>query len=101
MGLRHVVVVHCAAVRRSELTRSLLRPQIDMDTIETSNLNRQFLFRKRHVGQSKALVAAEAVQRMRPGIAVTAYQACWLQQGCMQWAQLLYSVWKLVAAQSP
>ncbi|KAL4446285.1 hypothetical protein ABPG77_003092 [Micractinium sp. CCAP 211/92] len=47
---------------------------IDMDTIETSNLNRQFLFRKRHVGQSKALVAAEAVRAMRPGIEVKAYQ---------------------------
>eukprot|EP00887_Chlorella_sp_A99_P005739 scaffold1.g5739.t1 len=47
---------------------------IDMDTIETSNLNRQFLFRKRHVGQSKAAVAAEAVRSMRPGVRVTPHQ---------------------------
>lgn len=34
---------------------------IDLDTIEMSNLNRQFLFRKEHIGQSKALTAANAV----------------------------------------
>ncbi len=45
-----------------------------MDTIETSNLNRQFLFRQRHVGQSKAKVAAEAVKRFRPAANITAYQ---------------------------
>jgi ubiquitin-like 1-activating enzyme E1 B len=54
---------------------SISAQQIDMDTIETSNLNRQFLFRNRHVGKSKALIAAEAVKQMRPDIDITAYQA--------------------------
>lgn len=45
-----------------------------MDTIETSNLNRQFLFRKRHVGQSKAKVAAEAVRRFRPNSKILSHQ---------------------------
>lgn len=48
--------------------------QIDMDTIETSNLNRQFLFRKHHVGESKAKVAAEAVKRFRPEAKIQADQ---------------------------
>merc|ERR1712226_569258 len=37
---------------------------IDLDTIDVSNLNRQFLFQKIHVGKPKALVASEAVKKL-------------------------------------
>lgn len=48
---------------------------IDMDTIEVSNLNRQFLFRQSHVGQSKAKVARDAVLKFRPHMSITAHHA--------------------------
>ncbi|PKU70352.1 SUMO-activating enzyme subunit 2 [Dendrobium catenatum] len=48
---------------------------IDMDTIEVSNLNRQFLFRQCHVGQSKAKVARDAVLKFRPHINIKPYHA--------------------------
>lgn len=39
---------------------------VDLDTIDVSNLNRQFLFRKHHVGKSKAEMAAQSIRRMMP-----------------------------------
>ena len=40
----------------------------DMDQIEKSNLNRQFLFRPKDVGKLKSKCAAEAVQAMNPDL---------------------------------
>ena len=46
----------------------------DMDLIEKSNLNRQFLFRPKDVQKSKALTAATAIKRMNNDVKVTAYE---------------------------
>lgn len=46
---------------------------IDLDTIDVSNLNRQFLFRKEHVGKSKSQVARESVLKMNPHVKIVAH----------------------------
>jgi ubiquitin-like 1-activating enzyme E1 B len=46
---------------------------IDLDTIDVSNLNRQFLFRPAHVGKPKAVVAAEAAKNFNKDCNVIAH----------------------------
>ncbi|KAG6302307.1 hypothetical protein E4U09_003192 [Claviceps aff. purpurea] len=48
---------------------------VDLDTIDLSNLNRQFLFRQEHIKKSKALVAKEAASKFNPHVKIVAHHA--------------------------
>ena len=51
---------------------------IDADIIDVTNLNRQFLFRRKDVNKSKALCAAEFVSKRVPGINLKTHM-CFIQ----------------------
>ncbi|KAI9836434.1 MAG: hypothetical protein M1819_001465 [Sarea resinae] len=48
---------------------------VDLDTIDLSNLNRQFLFRQEHIKKSKALVAKETAGKFNPNVRLEAHHA--------------------------
>jgi ubiquitin-like 1-activating enzyme E1 B len=48
---------------------------VDLDTIDLSNLNRQFLFRHEHIKQPKAVIAKETATKFNPAVKITAYHA--------------------------
>ncbi|KAI9772184.1 MAG: E1 ubiquitin-activating protein uba2 [Candelina submexicana] len=48
---------------------------VDLDTIDLSNLNRQFLFRHEHIKKSKALVAKDAAGKFNPNVKLEAHHA--------------------------
>ena len=52
---------------------------IDMDTIDVTNLNRQFLFREKDVGRHKSIVAAEFIRQRDSSVSVTPY-TCKIQE---------------------
>ena len=46
---------------------------VDLDTIDLSNLNRQFLFRHEHMKKSKAMVAKEVASKFNPAVKIEAH----------------------------
>ncbi|TRY93633.1 hypothetical protein DNTS_029704, partial [Danionella cerebrum] len=65
--------IGCELLKNLVLTGFKNIEVIDLDTIDVSNLNRQFLFQKKHVGKSKAQVAKESVLRFCPSANIIAY----------------------------
>eukprot|EP00932_Pfiesteria_piscicida_P016896 SRR837773.380.p2 GENE.SRR837773.380~~SRR837773.380.p2 ORF type:complete len:592 (+),score=288.67 SRR837773.380:53-1777(+) len=65
--------IGCELLKNLVLTGFSNIEVVDLDTIDVSNLNRQFLFRRQHVDRSKSEVATEAVKQFRPEANITAH----------------------------
>ncbi|KAL0477176.1 ubiquitin-like 1-activating enzyme E1 [Acrasis kona] len=65
--------IGCELLKNLVLSGYLNIEIIDLDTIDVSNLNRQFLFRQQHVGQSKAVIAKETALRFNPAANINAH----------------------------
>lgn len=65
--------IGCELLKNLVLTGFINIEVIDLDTIDVSNLNRQFLFQRQHVGQSKSICAANTVRMFNPDIKIKSY----------------------------
>lgn len=65
--------IGCELLKNLVLTGFRNIDVIDLDTIDVSNLNRQFLFQKKHVGKSKAEVAKDSALQFCPSANIVAY----------------------------
>nr|XP_013180937.1 unnamed protein product [Papilio xuthus] len=73
--MKKVLVVGCGGIG-SELIKLIVQNDnlditiIDFDTIELSNLNRQFLFTNDHIGKYKCQVIYEKIQNLKPHLKI-------------------------------
>jgi ubiquitin-like 1-activating enzyme E1 B len=78
-GANGAQVTEAEAEAEAEATATTQRkPEIvvaDLDTIDLSNLNRQFLFRKQHIKKPKAFVAKETALQFNPSVNIDAHHA--------------------------
>lgn len=65
--------IGCEVLKNLVLTGFSELDVIDLDTIDVSNLNRQFLFSKDSVGKSKAHVARESVMKFNPNVNIKSH----------------------------
>lgn len=67
--------IGCELLKNLVLTGFVNIEVIDLDTIDTSNLNRQFLFQKPDVGKSKAITAGHSVLKYNPSAKIVPHFA--------------------------
>lgn len=58
--------IGCELVKVLSMTGFKSVKVIDLDTIDVSNLNRQFLFRREHVGHAKSTCLRKAIKDQNP-----------------------------------
>ncbi|KAG9299634.1 hypothetical protein G9A89_020805 [Geosiphon pyriformis] len=67
--------IGCELLKNLVLSGFRLIELVDLDTIDLSNLNRQFLFQKQHIKKSKAHVAKESALKFNPNVEIISHHA--------------------------